>query len=162
LSTQRPALSAAAPRHTGPPLGGPVYIRSGAVGRCVISPCGQGETGPRVDSGTVRAVRYGQGMFEDLFGCDVDELDAAAVLTAARVPAGDAQVWKARKIARASRALPEQAAALVDRRVAAIVNTVTPVRLATIVDAALREADPAAARAAAEDHARARGVWVKR
>ncbi|MDT7548490.1 MAG: hypothetical protein QOE84_884, partial [Actinomycetota bacterium] len=83
-------------------------------------------------------------------------------LTFARVLAFDASAWRARKIARACRALPEQAAALVDRRVAAIVNTVTPVRLATIVDAALWEADPAAAQAAAEEHARSRGVWVKR
>jgi hypothetical protein len=45
-------------------------------------------------------------------------------LTFARVLAFDASAWRARKIARACRALPEQAAALVDRRVAAIVNTV--------------------------------------
>jgi hypothetical protein len=83
-------------------------------------------------------------------------------LTFARVLAFDAAVWRACKIARACRALPEQAAALVDRRVAAIVNSVTPVRLATIVDAALWEADPAAAQAAAEEQARSRGVWVKR
>ena len=55
-------------------------------------------------------------------------------LTFARVLAFDASAWRARKIARACRALPEQVAALVDRRVASIVNTVTPVRLETIVD----------------------------
>jgi hypothetical protein len=83
-------------------------------------------------------------------------------LTFARVLAGDAEVWKARKVARACRALSEQAPALVDQRVADIVNTVTPVRLDTIVDAALWQADPAAAQAAAEEQARSRGVWVKR
>ncbi|MDX6237113.1 MAG: hypothetical protein QOG10_1928, partial [Kribbellaceae bacterium] len=35
------------------------------------------------DSGTVCGMRYSQDMFEDLFAYDVDELDEAAVLTAA-------------------------------------------------------------------------------
>src|SRR4051794_11984044 len=41
--------------------------------------------GKRVDlgSGIVWVVRYSEGMFEDLFAYDVDELDTAAVLTAA-------------------------------------------------------------------------------
>jgi hypothetical protein len=93
---------------------------------------------------------------------DAQDLRHRLPFTFARVLAGDADVWKARKIARATRALPEQAAALVDERVAAIVNSVTPVRLDTIVEAALWEADPAAAQAAAEEHARSRGVWVRR
>src|SRR5258708_19785593 len=43
------------------------------------------DKGKRVDvgSGIVWVVRYSEGMFEDLFAYDVDELDTAAVLTAA-------------------------------------------------------------------------------
>jgi uncharacterized membrane protein YgcG len=93
---------------------------------------------------------------------DAVELRHRLPFTFARVLAGDADAWKARKIARATQPHPEPVAALVDQRVAAIINSVTPVRLATIVDAALWEADPAAAKAAAEEHARTRGVWVRR
>ncbi|MEN3263653.1 NUDIX domain-containing protein, partial [Pseudonocardia sp.] len=82
--------------------------------------------------------------------------------TWAQVLSGHATPWKACKIATACLALSEEAAAIVDRKVASIINTVTPIRLKAIVDAALWTADPDAARAAAEAGARSRGVWVGR
>ncbi|TDO44774.1 uncharacterized protein DUF222, partial [Kribbella sp. VKM Ac-2571] len=78
----------------------------------------------------------------------------AAVLT------GDAVAWRARKIAEACLALSQEAAALVDRRVVGIIDTVTPGALKKIVTAALWEADPEAAKAQAEAAARTRGVFV--
>lgn len=45
---------------------------------------------------------------------------------------------------------------------AAIVNTLSPLRLHNIVKAAVWEADPNAARAQAEQKARERGVWTGR
>ncbi|HEU4947449.1 MAG TPA: DUF222 domain-containing protein [Kribbella sp.] len=80
--------------------------------------------------------------------------------TWAAVLAGDAAAWRARQIARACLKLTEHAAALVDARAAGIVNTVSLGRLQTIVTAAIWQADPDAARAAAERAARDRGVWV--
>src|SRR5215216_7513705 len=78
----------------------------------------------------------------------------------AAVLAGDAVAWRARKIADACLSLSLEAAAIVDRRLVPIVNTVTPARLATIVKAAVWQADPAQARAAAELAAKQRGVFV--
>jgi Domain of unknown function (DUF222) len=78
----------------------------------------------------------------------------------AAVLAGNAVPWRARKVARACLSLSEEAAAIVDRRVVGIVNTVTPSRLATIVKAAMWEADPALAKAQAEAAAKERGVFV--
>ncbi|WP_158290996.1 HNH endonuclease signature motif containing protein [Kribbella antiqua] len=78
----------------------------------------------------------------------------------AAVLAGNAVAWRARKIAHACLSLSLEAAAIVDRRVVGIVNTVTPTKLATIVKAAMWEADPDLARAHAEAVAKARGVYV--
>jgi hypothetical protein len=78
----------------------------------------------------------------------------------AAVLAGNAVSWRARKIAHACLPLSMEAAALVDRRVAGIVNTITPGRLATIVTAALWQADPDRAQANAEAAAKERGVFV--
>ncbi|TCC40906.1 DUF222 domain-containing protein [Kribbella speibonae] len=78
----------------------------------------------------------------------------------AAVLAGDAVPWRARKIAHACLALSQQAAAIVDRRVVGIVDTVTPGALDKIVKAAVWEADPDAAKAQAEAAARTRGVFV--
>ncbi|RZT26301.1 uncharacterized protein DUF222 [Kribbella sp. VKM Ac-2569] len=78
----------------------------------------------------------------------------------AAVLAGNAVAWRARKIAHACLSLSQEAAALVDRRVVGIVDTVTPGALKKIVTAALREADPEAAKAQAEAAARVRGVFV--
>ncbi|GAA3564284.1 HNH endonuclease signature motif containing protein [Kribbella ginsengisoli] len=74
---------------------------------------------------------------------------------------GDAIVWRARAVARACLKLSAEAAALVDERVVAVIDTLSAYRLQKIVDAVVKEADPAAARQAAEDHARQRGVWVQ-
>jgi len=70
--------------------------------------------------------------------------------------------WKARKIATACLHLSLEAAALVDRDVAGIIDSVTPARLTTIVKAALWKADPEAAAAAAKQKQRDRGVYVGR
>ncbi|WP_433009855.1 DUF222 domain-containing protein [Kribbella sp. CA-294648] len=80
----------------------------------------------------------------------------------AQVESGHATPWKACNVAQACRELSEQAAGIVDRRVAAIVNTLSPLRLHNIVKAAIWEADPIAARAQAEQRARERGVWTGR
>ena len=80
--------------------------------------------------------------------------------TWAAVLDGNAVAWRARKIAHACLALSQEAAAIVDRKVAGIVNTVTPGALAKIVKAAVWEADPEAAKAQAEAAARTRGVFV--
>ncbi|MDX6260446.1 MAG: hypothetical protein QOH84_2134, partial [Kribbellaceae bacterium] len=82
--------------------------------------------------------------------------------TWAQVESGHATAWKACNIATACRELSEQAAGLVDRRVAAIIDTLSPLRLHNIVKAALWEADPITARARAEEQARERGVWAGR
>jgi len=78
----------------------------------------------------------------------------------ARVLAGKAEAWRARKIARACLSLSQRAAALVDAQVEAIVNTVTPYRLTRIMTAAMMQADPDLAKAAADHAARSRGVWI--
>ncbi|MGW6196638.1 hypothetical protein ACWF0M_10885 [Kribbella sp. NPDC055110] len=78
----------------------------------------------------------------------------------AAVLAGNAVAWRARKVAQACLALSLEAAAVVDRRVAGIVNTVTPDALGKIVKAAVWEADPELAKAQAEAAARIRGVFV--
>ena len=78
------------------------------------------------------------------------------------VDAGNATAWKACNIATACLGLSAKAAAIVDRKVAHIVDSVTPLRLANIVKAAFWEADPEEARAAAEEKARQRGVWAGR
>jgi hypothetical protein len=80
--------------------------------------------------------------------------------TWAAVLAGTAVAWRARKIAHACLPLSLEAAAIVDRRVAGIVNTVTPGRLKKIVTAAVWQADPEQAQAQAEEAARTRGVFV--
>ncbi len=74
----------------------------------------------------------------------------------------EATPWKARKIATACLDLSLEAAALVDREVAGIIDSVTPARLTTIVKAALWKADPEAAAAAAKQKERERGVYVGR
>ena len=82
--------------------------------------------------------------------------------TLARVRAGDATPWRACRIATACLPLSQEAAALVDKQVAAVVDSVTPERLEKIVKAAKWRADPDAARAEAEQKARERGVYVTR
>ncbi|HWD81872.1 MAG TPA: hypothetical protein VG497_23410, partial [Kribbella sp.] len=81
-------------------------------------------------------------------------------LTWARVQAAAATPWKARLIVRACAKLDQPGAEYVDRRVAAIVDTISPYRLDKIVKAARMHADPGLARAEAEEKARERGVFV--
>ena len=78
----------------------------------------------------------------------------------AKVLAGEAVPWRARYVARMCRALSQDAAAIVDKRVVGIVNTVGWGRLKTILKAAILEADPDGAKAAGEAAARERGVFV--
>ncbi|MGW5189541.1 DUF222 domain-containing protein [Kribbella sp. NPDC004138] len=78
----------------------------------------------------------------------------------AAVLSGHALSWRARKIAEACLSLSLEAAAIVDGRVAAIVNTVTPRKLKSITTAAIWEADPEQANANAEAAAKTRGVFV--
>jgi hypothetical protein len=80
-------------------------------------------------------------------------------LTWARVESGQATGWKARLIATACLSLSVEAAALVDARVAGVVDSLSAHQVKTIVKAAVWDADPAAARAAAEQKARERGAW---
>ncbi|NIK58792.1 DUF222 domain-containing protein [Kribbella shirazensis] len=80
--------------------------------------------------------------------------------TWAEILAGQATPWKARKIARACAKLDQAGAEYVDRRVAAIVDTISPYRLEKIVDAAKKCADPQAAAEEAAEAADKRGVYV--
>ena len=82
--------------------------------------------------------------------------------TWAAVMARTATAWKARLIATECLPLSLEAAAIVDRKIARIIDTVTPHQLKNIVKAAIWEADPEAARAKAEQRARERGVWIAR
>ncbi len=83
-------------------------------------------------------------------------------LTWARVQAGEATPWKARKIATACLDLSEESARSVDQRVAKVVDSLTPIRLDKIVEAAKKHADPDGARRKADEKARERGVYVGR
>ena len=82
--------------------------------------------------------------------------------TWACVRAGEATPWKACRIVAECSKLSEEAANYVDQRVAPVVDSLTPYRLNKIVTAAKMHADPAAARAEAEEKARERGVFVGR
>jgi hypothetical protein len=73
---------------------------------------------------------------------------------------GQAIVWRARAVARACINLSQEAAALVDERVVPVIDTLSAYRLQKIIDAVIKQVDPEAARKAAEDRARERGVWV--
>ena len=82
--------------------------------------------------------------------------------TWARVLAGEATPWKARKIAAACLELSHEAAHAVDHRVARVVDSLTPGRLDKIVEAAKKHADPVGARQKAEEKNRERGVYLGR
>ena len=77
----------------------------------------------------------------------------------AQVESGHAEPWKACTVATACLTLSVEAAAIVDRRVAPIINSVTPPQLENIVKAAALQADHEAARAEADRKAKERGVW---
>ncbi|MDX6242193.1 MAG: hypothetical protein QOG10_7138, partial [Kribbellaceae bacterium] len=78
----------------------------------------------------------------------------------AKVLAGEAVPWRARQVARMCLALSVDAAAIVDKRVVGVINSVGLDRLRKIVKAAIFEADPEGAKKAAEAAARKRGVFV--
>jgi hypothetical protein len=83
-------------------------------------------------------------------------------ITWERVKSGHATPWKARQIAQDCVTLSMEAAAIVDRRVADIIDAVSGQQLNSIKKAAIWEADPDAAKAKAEEEAKERGVWVGR
>jgi hypothetical protein len=80
----------------------------------------------------------------------------------ARIQAGEATPWIARKIVRACAKLDYPAARYVDERVAGIVDTISPYRLSKIVSAAAKTADPTLAASEAAEAAKSRGVFVRR
>ncbi|MFI5696342.1 hypothetical protein ACIA58_31085 [Kribbella sp. NPDC051586] len=80
--------------------------------------------------------------------------------TWARVLSGEATPWKARRFVDDCAKLSEEAAAYVDRRVAPLIDSITPYRLEKIIKAAKMHADPDQARAEAAEKARERGVFV--
>ncbi|WP_432883025.1 hypothetical protein ACQPYH_40785 [Kribbella sp. CA-245084] len=82
--------------------------------------------------------------------------------TWARVQSGDATPWKARQLATLCLKLSEQAARSVDRRVAPLIDSITPYRLNRIIRAAKAHADPDLARDEAAEAASERGVFVGR
>ncbi|WP_134002252.1 hypothetical protein [Kribbella sp. VKM Ac-2566] len=79
-----------------------------------------------------------------------------------RIQAGDATPWKARQIVRACTKLDHAAAEYVDRKVAAIIDTISPYRLEKIARAARHHADPTRATDEATDAADDRGVHIGR
>ncbi|TQJ05943.1 hypothetical protein FB475_5592, partial [Kribbella jejuensis] len=83
-------------------------------------------------------------------------------LTWARIQAGEATPWKARQIVRACTKLDHAAAEYVDRRVAAIIDTISPYRLEKITQAAKQYADPQRAADETAEAADDRGVYVGR
>ncbi|MFI5734371.1 hypothetical protein ACIA49_29920 [Kribbella sp. NPDC051587] len=80
--------------------------------------------------------------------------------TWAKVLANEATAWKAARIVDDCTDLSEAAARYVDARVAGLIDSITPGRLARIVRAAKYHADPDQARAQAAQKARERGVFT--
>jgi hypothetical protein len=78
----------------------------------------------------------------------------------AAIRSGHGEPWKARNIATLCLTLSLEAAAIVDRRVARILDSVTPLQLEKLVKAAIKQADPEAARATADQKAKERGVYA--
>jgi hypothetical protein len=77
-----------------------------------------------------------------------------------RIGAGELQAWRARRIAAATRALPAEAAAFVDRHVAGVAHKIGLAALDRLVEEALTRFDPETAEAAAEAARDQRGVDV--
>ncbi|WP_134120181.1 hypothetical protein [Kribbella kalugense] len=78
----------------------------------------------------------------------------------ARVLSGEATPWKACRIVADCKKLSAEAAARVDKRVAGLVDSITPARLEKIIKAARMHVDTDQARAEAAEKARERGVFV--
>ncbi|QNE20066.1 hypothetical protein F1D05_21810 [Kribbella qitaiheensis] len=138
------------PGHPSPAPGGErgkVYGGHGCPGVAEFAPA---EFGAVTGRGKVAAAHYiGQSL----------ALRHRLPATWEQVRNGHATEWKARQVATACLGLTEDAAAIVDQRVAPILDTLTPLRVERIVRAAKWQADPEAARAEAEEKACARGVW---
>ncbi|QNE19666.1 hypothetical protein F1D05_19270 [Kribbella qitaiheensis] len=83
-------------------------------------------------------------------------------LTWERVQSGAATGWKALQVVQDCVTLSLAVAAIVDRRVADIIDSVTLIQLKAIIKAAMWEADAGDAKAKAEARAKERGVWVGR
>ncbi|TDC32330.1 hypothetical protein E1261_08980, partial [Kribbella albertanoniae] len=80
----------------------------------------------------------------------------------ARVLSEEVTAWKARNLARDCEKLSLAAALYVDKRVAHLLDTISPTRLAKIIKAAKMHADPDLAKAEAAEKTDERGVWVGR
>jgi Domain of unknown function (DUF222) len=78
----------------------------------------------------------------------------------ARVLAGEVRAWAARRIARITRLAARDTAAAVDRRVAPFAHSLPLGRLENVAQAAMIDADPAAAEQAADAARDGQGVWV--
>lgn len=93
-----------------------------------------------------------------------DALDLRHRLPAvwAKMQAGDLRPWMGRRTAELSRHLPLAAVGLVDARVARYGCSLTWGRLGKVVQAAVVEADPGLADAAAADRRADHGVWLSR
>ncbi len=81
--------------------------------------------------------------------------------TWARLATGRVDVWRARKLAQATHDLSAAAAAIVDARVADLLDTITGRRLDQIIEAAIITADPEAADCATEAVRDSRQVTVE-
>ncbi|QNE21667.1 hypothetical protein F1D05_31795 [Kribbella qitaiheensis] len=79
-----------------------------------------------------------------------------------RVKSGHATGWRALQVVQECVELSAEAAAIVDRRVADLVDSVTLAQLQKIIKAASWRADPEAVDAKAKASAKERGVWVGR
>ena len=69
-------------------------------------------------------------------------------------------VWRARAVARGCLKLSLEAAGWVDQRITGKIAGLSTTKFYDLLDALIKQADPAAARRAAEDHAKERGVFV--
>ena len=78
----------------------------------------------------------------------------------ASTQAGQTRVWRARAVARGCLKLSFEAAAWVDQRITGKIDGLSTTKFYDLLDALIKQADPAAARRAAEDHAKERGVFV--
>ncbi|TDD61152.1 hypothetical protein E1263_08160 [Kribbella antibiotica] len=78
----------------------------------------------------------------------------------ARVLTEEVTAWKARNLARDCEKLSLAAALTVDKKVAPLLDTISPTRLAKIIKAAKMYADPDLAKAEAAETTAERGVWV--
>src|SRR6478752_3295799 len=78
----------------------------------------------------------------------------------AQVQTGAVDVWMARKTVEQARGLSQQAAAMVDRRVAHLAGTLSWSRLRKVVDKAILEADPPQALDDAKRAAEEAGAWL--